>query len=61
MTNTEYFRPSDAQAVVGVSKSTIYNLKKKRGLPIEKIGGMSFVSVAAFRKLMNPLGDQLGD
>ena len=61
MTKTEYFRPSDAQAVVGVSKSTIYNLKKTRGLPIEKIGGMSFVSVAAFRKLMNPLGDRLGD
>lgn len=58
---TEYFRPSDAKSVVGVSRSTIYKWANQGKLDIEKHGGMSFVSMAQFRGILNPLGDQLGD
>ena len=61
MSRTEYFRPADAKSVVGVSKSTIYNWKAAGLLTIHKHGGMSFVSMADVRKIINPLGDQLGD
>lgn len=60
-TNTEYFRPSEAKAVVGVSRSTIYKWKAAGLLDIHKHGGMAFVSMQQVRKIINPLGDQLGD
>lgn len=58
---TEYFRPSDAQKVIGVSRSTIYNWHKKGKLTLRKHCGMSFVSMAEVKKILEPLGDQLGD
>ena len=59
--NTEYFRPSDAKAVVGVSRATIYKWKAQGLLNITKHGGMAFVSMREVRKIIDPLGDQLGD
>ncbi|MEP5730856.1 MAG: helix-turn-helix domain-containing protein [Sulfitobacter sp.] len=59
--NTEYFRPADAKAVVGVSRSTIYNWAKEGRITIVKCAGMSFVRMSEVRKIIDPLGDQLGD
>lgn len=59
--SVEYFRPADAKSVVGVSKSTIYNWQAAGLLTIHKHGGMSFVAMADVRKIINPMGDQLGD
>ena len=56
MTNTEYFRPSDAKKVCGVSRSTIYKWHKQGLITITKHGGMSFVSMKEVRELLTPLG-----
>lgn len=60
-TNTEYFRPADAKAVIGVSRSMIYKWAKEGRITLRKHGGMSFVSMKEVRKIIDPLGDQLGD
>jgi len=61
MSQPQYFRPADAKSVIGVSRSTIYKWRKEGKLTISKHGGMSFVSMAEVNKIINPLGDQLGD
>ncbi|WP_299945259.1 helix-turn-helix domain-containing protein [uncultured Ruegeria sp.] len=60
-TNTEYFRPSEAKSVVGVSRATIYNWAKEGKITILKHGSMSFVRMSEIRKIIDPLGDHLGD
>jgi len=58
--NTEYFRPSEAKAVVGVSRSMIYKWKKQGLLELVKYGGMSFVRMEDVRKIIDPDGGPVG-
>lgn len=60
-TNTEYFRPADSKTVVGVSRSTIYEWVKQKRLKIHKVGNMSFIRMDDVRKIIEPMGDQMGD
>ncbi len=60
-TNTEYFRPSEAKSVVGVSRSTIYEWAKQKRIKIHKVGTMSFVKMSEVRKIIEAVGDQMGD
>lgn len=60
-TNTEYFRPSEAKAVIGVSRSTIYQWAKDKKIKIHKVGAMSFVRMSEVREIIEALGDQMGD
>lgn len=50
--NTEYFRPSDAKAVIGVSRATIYNWAKEGKITILKHGSMSFVRMSEVRGII---------
>lgn len=60
VTQTGYFRPSDAQAAVGISRSTLYRWKKEGLIYARKVGGMSFFSVADVKSIIDREGGDLG-
>ena len=57
----EYFRPSEAKSVIGVSRSTIYKWAKENKIKLRHHCGMSFVKMSEIEKLLNPMGDQVED
>lgn len=60
-TPTGYFRAADAKEVVGISRASLYRLKKQKKIKVRKIGGMSFFSISEIKSLIENMGDQLGD
>lgn len=55
------FRPTQAPAVVGVSRATIYRWAEKGHVKLYKRAGMTFLRTDEVLNFIVGLGDQLGD
>jgi predicted DNA-binding transcriptional regulator AlpA len=61
MTETGYFRPAEARAIVGVSRSTLYRWKQQGLVRLYKIGGVAFFSLEEIQAFIANLGDGVED
>lgn len=56
----EFFRPSQAPHVIGVSRDTIYRWQREGKIKLTKLHGITLVPMSEIRKHLEPVGDQLG-
>jgi predicted site-specific integrase-resolvase len=61
MTETGYFRPAEARAIVGVSRSTLYRWKQQGLVRLYKIGGVAFFSLEEIQAFIAKMGDNMED